>query len=43
MNEKEAYIILENAINASVLKGVYNLPDITLIINALNILNPLNK
>lgn len=36
MDKQQAIEILEQAINASVLKGVYNLNDIVQILNALH-------
>ena len=36
METQEAITILEQAVNAAVLKGVYNLTDVNSIINALN-------
>lgn len=43
MSKEEAYNILEQAVNAGLLKGVYTLPDMNAIIKALEILKPLNN
>lgn len=38
MTKEEAINILEQAINAGTLKGIYSLADLVMIINALNLL-----
>lgn len=38
MDKEQALDILEQAVNASVLKGVYNLNDIVQILNALQVI-----
>jgi hypothetical protein len=39
MNKEQALQIIEQALNASVQKGVFNLNDVMQILNALKILN----
>ena len=38
MSKEEAINILEQALNAALLKGVYNLQDVQMILNALSLL-----
>ena len=39
MSKEEAIKILEQALNAAALKGVYTLQDLQMILNALSLLN----